>query len=250
MSKPTIATVKRLFALSGNQCAFPECNSQLVESTDTITGEICHIKATSPGGARFDKTQSDIERHAASNLVLLCGRHHKIIDSEPEKYTVEFLVRLKRNHEQKGIVEISPITAKLAQSLLSNHMSIIIKSNSGGVEINANTVNFKITKKPKIAINPPLGSIAENRHMLSYAKYLIDRYQEYQKIHASKTDSYKYMAIYGALKREFRGDWKLLPTDSFNQLVTFLQKRIDNTMHGRIQRSRNTKNYHSFEEHV
>ncbi|MDP3743696.1 MAG: HNH endonuclease signature motif containing protein [Methylotenera sp.] len=250
MSKLTITTVKRLFALSGNQCAFPECCSPLVESTETITGEICHIKAASSGGPRFDKTQGDIERHAASNLLLLCGRHHKIIDSEPEKYTVEFLTNLKRNHEQKGLVEISPITTKYAQSLLSNYSSIVIESNSGEVKIQANTVNLQTSKKPKIAINPPLGSIAENRQMLSYATYLINRYQEYQKIHASKTGSYKYIAIYNALKREFSGDWKLLPTDAFEQLVTFLQRRIDNSMHGRIQRSRHVKNYHAFEEHV
>jgi hypothetical protein len=39
---PSVATVKRLFARSGNMCAFPGCSSALTQD-DVIVGEICHI---------------------------------------------------------------------------------------------------------------------------------------------------------------------------------------------------------------
>ncbi|MGH7794506.1 MAG: hypothetical protein ACREQ2_06375 [Candidatus Binatia bacterium] len=45
MPEPTEKTIKQLFALSGNVCAFPDCKVPIIEPTGTITGEICHIKA-------------------------------------------------------------------------------------------------------------------------------------------------------------------------------------------------------------
>lgn len=48
--RPTQATVKRLYALSGNRCTFPECSSPLVEPDSAkVTDHICYIKAQSAG---------------------------------------------------------------------------------------------------------------------------------------------------------------------------------------------------------
>ena len=41
----TEKTIKRLYALSGNQCAFPDCNISLLSSGSEINfSNICHIK--------------------------------------------------------------------------------------------------------------------------------------------------------------------------------------------------------------
>ena len=61
LGQPTEATIKRPFALSGNLCAFPRCHFPIIESAGTVTGEICHIRARSAGGPRYDATQSDTE---------------------------------------------------------------------------------------------------------------------------------------------------------------------------------------------
>lgn len=255
MSAPTLATIKRLFALSGNSCAFPNCSVPLIEQSETVTGEICHIRAANPKGPRFDKTQTDAERHSSANLILLCSRHHKVIDSELDKYPVSILEEMKRSREQPGLVEISPITAKAAQHLLDNYLSVTIHSNSGQIAIHspgaiqANTINIK-TSKPKIVVTAPPGSISDDRKMLSYVKYLVARYQEFQKADSQKTGEFKYIAIHNALKREFKCDWKLLPSDRFDELATFLQRRIDKTKLGRINRARSNQNYHSFAEHT
>lgn len=186
MPAPSLPTIKRSFALSENRCAFPDCNVPIVEESDTVTGEICHIKAASPGGARFDEEQSDGDRHAYGNLILLCARHHKIVDSDPNKYKTETLVGLKRRGSELGVADISPATAKAAQSLLDNYHSVVIHSNTGQIAIQspgtiqAGIVNLKATKA-SVTVSPTVGSIAESRIMLSYAKYLISRYQEYQK---------------------------------------------------------------------
>jgi hypothetical protein len=79
---PSVAVIKRLFAKSGNKCAFKSCVSPLVDGKKVI-GKICHIKAKSEGGARYDPLQTAAERHDYENLILLCGRHHDVIDDEP-----------------------------------------------------------------------------------------------------------------------------------------------------------------------
>jgi hypothetical protein len=255
MVGPTLAVIKRIFAQSHNQCAFVGCLAPLSEDSDTVTGEICHIKAAKRGGPRYDAKQSLEERHSASNLLLLCGRHHKIIDSEPRKYTVAVLTELKRKHEQRGLIEITPQATKTAQALLNNYLNIVVHSNTGQIAIQspgaiqANTINLKTTKS-KIDILPPDGSIAGDRKMFSYCKYLIDRYQQYQKADHSPKGEYKYIAIYNALKRHFKGDWKLMDQSYFPEVVAFLKNRIDKTMQGKINKSKTHRNYHEFHDHA
>jgi len=81
-------------------CAFPTCQLPLVQE-DTFVGDICHIEASNPGGARYNPAQSDEERQAFDNLIIMCKNHHKVIDDDPKSYTVDRLRGLKREHEEK-----------------------------------------------------------------------------------------------------------------------------------------------------
>lgn len=211
MSVPSLATVKRLFALSGNRCAFPGCNAPLVEESGTVTGEICHVKAASAGGPRYDPAQSEEDRNAASNLILLCGRHHTLVDTEAHNFPVEKLMEFKVRREQSGLVEITPFSAKAAAELLARCGQPVVHANASQVAINspgaiqAGTLNLT-TKRTRVTIAAPPGSIAADRAMLAYASYLIARYQEFQKADKTKTDRFKYIAIHAALKRHFKGE--------------------------------------------
>jgi hypothetical protein len=251
---PNLSTIKRLFAVSGNQCAFQGCDVPLSESSGTVTGEIAHIKAANKKGPRYDPAQSEEDRHGYDNLILLCGRHHTIIDAEHKKYSIEYLHDLKKKHEQTGIIEITPYTAVISQTLLNNYQNITINNNRGNVAVNspgviqAKTVNIKNTKT-KVTIAPPEGSIASNLEMSSYIEYLIKRYQEYQKQDTAKENNYKYMAIFNGISREFGSKWQFVPILRFKELVEYLMHRIDNTKIGRIRKKREQKRYHSFAEH-
>lgn len=101
MDEPSLSTVKRLFAVSGNRCAFPRCTQPLVDAgSGKVVGRVCHIKGKSPGGPRYDPSQSGDERHGFENLILLCPVHHDVIDADEESYTVERLLKMKANHQQ------------------------------------------------------------------------------------------------------------------------------------------------------
>ena len=122
MTGPSVATVKRLFAVSGNRCAFPGCALPLVdEASGKVTGRICHIKADSPGGPRYDPEQHDRERHGFANLVLMCPLHHDVIDSDVETYTVEKLLEIKAWHEARYAGGAEPSDDVARQFLLPVH---------------------------------------------------------------------------------------------------------------------------------
>ena len=96
---PTPATIKKLFALSGNTCAFPDCKEKLVDN-DTVLGEVCHIEAANKG-ARYNPKTDDDKLRRSDNLILMCKKHHKIIDDNEKKYPTELLKKWKKEHEDK-----------------------------------------------------------------------------------------------------------------------------------------------------
>ena len=254
MASLMISVVKRLFARCQNRCAYPDCVAPIVEDSGIVTGDICHIKAASVGGPRYDAAQTDSERNAADNLMLLCTRHHRIVDTDVGRHPAPVLTEMKRLREQGGVVEISAKTARAAKGLLATYLNLTAQSNSGQIAVNspgavqANTLNLKVTKH-KISVAAPAGSVGSDQAMTSYVTYLIARYQEFQKGHTSKMGQFKYIALHTALRRQFKGEWKLLPSAKFEALVEFLHRRIDNTLIGRRNSAKGVASYRSFSEH-
>ncbi len=101
-NSPDRLAMKQLFALCGNECAFPDCEIQIIDfDTKVSIGAMCHIKGRQPNSPRYDKTQSVSERNKYKNLILLCPTHHKMIDSVPKRYPVKLLLKMKKDHEDK-----------------------------------------------------------------------------------------------------------------------------------------------------
>lgn len=97
---PLTSTIRRLFALSGNECAFPGCTHSLINKDGVYIAQVCHIEAAEVGGQRYNINQTDEERRAFENLILLCHEHHKVTD-DVMKYDVSDLKLMKDNHEQR-----------------------------------------------------------------------------------------------------------------------------------------------------
>jgi hypothetical protein len=62
-----------------------------------VFGEEAHIVARSAGGPRAGDLDDD-SRHSHTNLLLLCSKHHKQIDDQPNHFTVERLREIKEQH--------------------------------------------------------------------------------------------------------------------------------------------------------
>ncbi len=95
------ATRKILWARSGNLCVL--CRRALVEEGTeyddrAVVGEECHIYAQGKTGPR-GQGQAPADVHHYSNLILLCGACHTVIDAQEATYTVELLMALRDQHE-------------------------------------------------------------------------------------------------------------------------------------------------------
>src|SRR3989338_3070397 len=93
--------IKTLWGRAANRCAFPNCKIELTPDGETNTlGEIAHIVAELPSGPRGNNDIPPELRNDYSNLILLCPTHHRMIDNNPEEWTVEKLKQLKQDHEK------------------------------------------------------------------------------------------------------------------------------------------------------
>src|SRR5664279_3106600 len=96
---PRAEVTRRLYLASGNRCAFPQCEQALMGSDAVLVGEIAHIEGALPDSTRFNGTMSNEQRRHYDNLLLMCGTHHTVIDSDDRTWTVAKLEDLKRAHE-------------------------------------------------------------------------------------------------------------------------------------------------------
>ena len=95
-----------LYALSGNQCAHPDCTEFLIEQAKGEAeahskGEICHIFAVSESGPRGKPGLTEPQLHSLDNLILLCRNHHTIIDGQHASYPASRLKKWKDDHEER-----------------------------------------------------------------------------------------------------------------------------------------------------
>nr|WP_320017173.1 HNH endonuclease signature motif containing protein [uncultured Desulfobacter sp.] len=86
--------IKKLYSLSAGRCNI--CKSELFENNVNI-GQMAHIIAKRENGPRGTASLSD--RDSYDNLILLCANHHTTVDQDPETYTVDELLKIKKKHE-------------------------------------------------------------------------------------------------------------------------------------------------------
>ena len=115
------ADLKRLFALSHNVCAFPQCDQRIADPRwPSVQAEICHIYGLRAGSARHDPNLPDDEVNAFENLLLLCPNHHRLIDDlEPDAWPPQRLIELKAGHESQRSGDVSMNTEFVARAVIA-----------------------------------------------------------------------------------------------------------------------------------
>jgi hypothetical protein len=96
-----------LWGLAAGRCQYDGCNEKLYEDPLTKAkfnqAYIAHIIADSyPKGPRSHSILSEKLKKDLSNLMLLCDRHHRLIDIEDEAgHSVDRLTKMKKLHEDR-----------------------------------------------------------------------------------------------------------------------------------------------------
>jgi len=177
----TDQTIKKLFALSGNLCAFPGCNKRLVNSRNALNSNICHIQAANKGGERYNPKMTDEQRADYENLILLCPQCHDKTN-DVIVYTVEILKEMKQVHESAYLnqrINNNPSMLKNAINAISN-----ISLNSIDKVESLNAYN------PKEKLN------------YNYVKDNFSLIQEYKVYHEKINILYDELEAQGSLKKE------------------------------------------------
>ncbi|WDN55869.1 hypothetical protein [Streptomyces clavuligerus] len=125
---PVTGVVRRLWAFSGNTCAWgdPPCSTRLVTDEGAWVGKIAHIIGAEPGSARHEAWDGqDVEQlRDFDNLMLLCGEHHDEIDSSTTRhnYPVDYLRAVKQRHEAKYRYTVDAIEAEFHDTVNSSRV--------------------------------------------------------------------------------------------------------------------------------
>lgn len=121
--QPLQETVRRLFLLSGNQCAFPGCSHPIITATGTYVGEMCHICAAESGGERFLESQTNEERRAFENLLLMCHDHH-VETNDVSAFPTERMREIKAEHEGRFVRGLASMMGELGISIVDSVISL------------------------------------------------------------------------------------------------------------------------------
>jgi len=266
--------MKRLFGMSSNQCAMPNCTSQLIIG-DVVVGTICHIQARRKLGPRYSPALSQAARDDFGNLILLCSTCHKLVDSAPEQYTTEWLQRAKQLHEKRAPypIDLSVADARSAMQILAMHLAKTKRpkrvtgaaSNIGSVHasatrgsvsvaiggVNQAPINIKIPANRSNSQPYPANSIGADANMANYVEYLCQLYVDYMvPIQANKSASWaklgKLIKNKFRLRRRSRGH---LSTERFSELVRFLvEEKLARTPVGAKHLRQGTRLCRTFDE--
>jgi hypothetical protein len=114
--QPLPDTLRRLYTLSGNQCAYPQCCKLMFNDQGNFVGQICHIEAASPGGERFNPNMTNESRRAYDNLMLMCYEHH-IETNKVQIYPVRKMKEIKSLHEEAVNSYIDGVVQKMQSSI-------------------------------------------------------------------------------------------------------------------------------------
>lgn len=96
-----------IWARAGGRCQYRGCNTDLVGDLiagrrDGLYGFIAHIVADSADGPRGDPVRSPLLARVLENLMLMCGRHHKLIDVDAvDDHPEDLLISMKAAHEAR-----------------------------------------------------------------------------------------------------------------------------------------------------
>jgi len=135
----------KLWLASGGRCQL--CNENVYTDGYTLKegnwANIAHIISWSPNAARGHRTLSKKLATDYSNLMLMCSKHAKLIDTKKyiEEYPTERLKAIKSDHEQR-IAKLTEITDE------ARTYPLIIQSNIGKnpVEVNLKEAEAGITQ--------------------------------------------------------------------------------------------------------
>ncbi len=118
------------------RCSNPNCRQSTSGPADDLKksvniGVAAHIAAASPGGKRYDISQTNKERSEIYNGIWLCQNCAKLIDSDETRYPVILLHKWKSISEEAALYDVENKVLKEINQIVNN-ISISSVNQTGG----------------------------------------------------------------------------------------------------------------------
>lgn len=111
---------------------------------------------------------------------------------------------------------------------------------------------LKTSKKTAVAL--PEGALGGDLHKKNYIAYLSKRYGDWKQLqfdHAGKGEKFNWASHNKSLMNRYHAAGiNYIPVQHFDDLVKYLSAKIDGTIFGKSQISKNKRNYSTYEEHM
>ncbi|MGY3465276.1 hypothetical protein ACVW0I_002147 [Bradyrhizobium sp. LM6.11] len=118
-TKRTVTEIAKgvAYRCSNPECRRPTLGANATQDGTIIIGVAAHICAASPGGPRYNAVQTSEERRSKENGLWLCQNCGRLVDADPNRFTVEQLVTWKRNAQARAFRELVAPGAALAEDV-------------------------------------------------------------------------------------------------------------------------------------
>ena len=117
-----------------------------------------------------------------------------------------------------------------------------------------NTITIKQARRSSPRVQHPSGSIGADLDRKVYTQYLVRRFNEFKQADKSfgevAKSQFKHEVIHTQIERKFKCKTYFIRVERFQELVDYLQGRIDGTILGKRNRARGTPNYQSFGDYT
>jgi hypothetical protein len=117
---------------------------------------------------------------------------------------------------------------------------------------NAVNQTIKVGRRSRGKIAYPQGSIGADLMRRNYIRYLVERYNRFRQADSSfgrAGTKFSYAFIFKRIEAEFKAPTYFIPVERFEDLVEYLQARIDQTILGKRNHARGQRNYETFDEY-
>jgi hypothetical protein len=113
-------------------------------------------------------------------------------------------------------------------------------------------VRVHVVGKRKPKMEYPAGSVGADLARRNYIRYLIERYFRYREADVSFARKvvrrFSYAVLFKNIESHFKAPTYFIPIARFDELVDFLQRKIETTILGKKNRARGHRNYETFDE--
>jgi hypothetical protein len=130
--------------------------------------------------------------------------------------------------------------------------NLVTGTGHGATVIQGDSVNVRLGGKRRPKMEYPHGSIGADLSRRNYIRYLTERYHRYREADASfgpkAARKFSYAVLFKNIESHFKSPTYFIPAARFDELVDYLQRKVDGTILGKRNRARGHRNYDSFDE--